>query len=178
MALTVGTDSYVTLTDANTYFTNRLYSDEWSAATDGDKEIALKMATRKIDMQPIIGRKASIDQTLQFPRLLYSDAKQPYGNTVQERLKGTAGLYNLPGWIAEDGVSQDVKDAQCEEAFAILKNGSTANKRAELQRQGVTSFSLGSLSETYSLSSVPFRLLSLEASMMLARYFGGSRVIV
>ena len=53
------------------------------------------------------------------------------------------------GWSYEEDVSQKIKDAVCEEAFAILKFGANANKRQELINQGVKSFNTSNLSETY-----------------------------
>lgn len=48
MALVEGTDTYLTLADANTYWANRSNSD-WAAATDATKEKALREATQYID---------------------------------------------------------------------------------------------------------------------------------
>lgn len=48
MSLTVGTDTYLSLTDANTYWSNRNNAD-WSAAATADKEKALREATQYVD---------------------------------------------------------------------------------------------------------------------------------
>jgi 2-hydroxy-3-keto-5-methylthiopentenyl-1-phosphate phosphatase len=41
-------DSYISLADAETYFTSRLSADEWDAANDGIKEAALQTAFRSL----------------------------------------------------------------------------------------------------------------------------------
>ena len=77
-------------------------------------------------------------------------------------------------WLVETSVSQMVKDAQVEEALSMVTSGATANKRAELQAQGVKSFKLGNLSEDYgsgtsgSISST--KLLSTEAHELMRYY--------
>jgi hypothetical protein len=164
----VGTNSYISLADAKTYASSRLYVDAWTAASDDNKSIALIMATSKIDRQRIRGEKAVYNQTLAFPRAFYLGSRYNRKNGLTiDNVRGE-------GWYVEVAVTQIVKDAVCEEAFAILKAGASGNKRKELQAQGVTSFSLGSLSETYaSGSSIGEKLLSLEARQLLSKYFAG-----
>lgn len=168
VTITVGSNSYISLADAKTYASTRLYVDSWTADTDDNKSIALIMATQKIDRQRLRGEKAVYSQTLAFPRAFYLGNR--YSRTIGLTIDNVRG----EGWYVETAVSQAVKNAVCEEAFAILKSGASANKRRGLQSQGVTSFSLGSLSETYaSGSSVSEKLLSLEARQLLAKYFAG-----
>jgi hypothetical protein len=177
MTLTVNVDSYISVADAEIYFNNILFPEPWTTTDAAVKEKALKQATRKIDTQMLIGRKVDLNQPLQFPRAIYSDTRTLYKTTVQERIRGV-GFYNLPGWIAED-MPQDVLDAVCEEALALIKNGAQAQKRIELQRQGVTRFMLGQFQEQYlgGSSLGGNKLLSVTASQLLARYIGGSRTI-
>lgn len=67
MALTVGTDSYLSLADANTYWSNR-DNDVWSAASDTEKEAALREATQFIDATyEFIGYQVTTN-SLAFPR--------------------------------------------------------------------------------------------------------------
>jgi len=108
---------YVSLTEANEYFSNRLHVDAWSSASDADKEKALRQATKEIDRQLLKGRKTNPSQPLAFPR--YPDAEIP----------------------------QNVKEACCEEALAILESGNS--QRRKLQQEGVQSFTLGNMSESY-----------------------------
>lgn len=172
VTITVGTNSYISVADATTYFSERLYSTAWTGAAADDMAKALIMATRKIDRQKIRGIKAVDTQTLEFPRALYS-----YQDIDPQPIVGAHFDYG-PGWVVEKEVSQDVLDSVCEEAMALLAGGSTANQRAELQAQGVKSFSIGKLSETFRTGVNAERLLSLEAKQLLQRYLSGGAVIV
>lgn len=171
MSLIVGENSYVSVDEATAYFADRLFADEWESSPD--KEKLLIAATRRIDRLPFKGIKADRTQALEFPRALYSYSRgiNPYHDPLRDN------LHTLPGWIVQQDVPQAVKDATCEEAISILKGAQEAAKRADLQRQGVTSFSLGSLSESYSGGSQGIRLMSAEAHDLLAPYLGGGRPI-
>lgn len=133
--------SYVSLAEANEYFSNRLHVDAWAEASDADKEKALAMATKAIDRQPLKGRKTDTAQTLAFPR--YPDTEIPAA----------------------------VKEACCEEALAILESGNS--QRRKLQQEGVQSFTLGNMSETYA-AGVGKGLLSKEAKELLRPWLIGA----
>lgn len=161
VTITVGTNSYISLADANTYFNARLYCDAWTTSTDDNKSKALLMATAKIDRQRLKGEKVDDSQTLQFPREIF------VGRNYMDAYRGE-------GWYTEDAISQDVKNATCEEALKILQNGASANQRLELQQQGVKRFKLGNLEEEYNgTSSTVEKLLSLEARLYLKKYLSG-----
>lgn len=61
-------DSYGTVSEANSYFDNRLNSEAWINAEENYKRQALVMATRAIDRLNFVGEKASSTQDFQFPR--------------------------------------------------------------------------------------------------------------
>jgi len=126
--------SYVSLAEANEYFSNRLHADAWAEASDADKEKALAMATKAIDRQPLKGRKTDPAQEMAFPR--YPDTEVP----------------------------EAVKEACCEEALALLERGNS--QRRKLQQEGVQSFSLGNMSETFAAGAGK-GLLSQEAKELL-----------
>ena len=172
VTITIGTNSYISVADATTYFSERLYSTAFTGAAADDQAKALIMATKKIDRMQIRGVKAVADQTLEFPRALYA-----HGEGYEAPIVGMRHLHGA-GWVVETEVSQDVLDAVCEEAMALLAGGSTANQRAELQAQGVKAFSIGKLSETFKTGISGERLLSLEAKQLLQRYLSGGAVIV
>lgn len=143
-------DSYVTIDEANQYFSSVLNSDEWDAADDIKKEKALKMATRQIDRLPFAGRKLDINQSLEFPRTTTNTA-------------------------FTDGIPNSIAYATCEQALFLLKGGS---KRQELQQQGVKSYSLGDLSETFSDNLSPAeKTICPEALSYLRRFLLGSVAI-
>lgn len=63
-----------------------------------------------------------------------------------------------------------VKEACCEEALAILESGNSQRRR--LQQEGVQSFSLGNMSETYVVGAGK-GLLSQEAKDLLSPWLLG-----
>ena len=165
MAITVNTDTYISLADCTTYLAANYISTDakyvaWLAFTDGNKEILLRQAAKLIDRQPLQGYKYLETQTMEFPRYLYSE----YKNNDQY----VHPLLRTNGFYSDGTVPEAVKNAQCEIALQLAQGPS---ERAEMQRQGVKSFSLGNLSETYTgtHNSIP----SFEAKQLLAPYVGG-----
>lgn len=68
MALTVKTDSYLSVADADQYWSDRNNST-WSAATTANKEKALREATQYLDGAfTFIGEITDTDQALAWPR--------------------------------------------------------------------------------------------------------------
>ena len=104
MALVVGTNSYIDLTDAETYFLHKIHAADWDAATDPTKTDALVSATAMLDRQQWIGAQTAPKpgQALDWPRT---------GVTDEE---GTA--------VASDAVPQFMKDATCELALALIQD--------------------------------------------------------
>jgi len=68
-------------------------------------------------------------------------------------------------------VPEAVKEACCEEALALLERGNSQRRR--LQQEGVQSFSLGNMSETYAAGAGK-GLLSQEAKELLRPWLLGS----
>ena len=136
--------SYVSLAEANEYFSDRLRADAWAETSDADKDKALAMAAKAIDRQPLRGRKTETGQALAFPR--YPDTEVP----------------------------EVVKEACCEEALAMLERGNS--QRRKLQQEGVQSFSLGNMSETYAAGAGK-GLLSQEAKELLRPWLIGALMI-
>ena len=130
--------AYVTLVEATAYFSTRLYTEKWTAATPAEKTAALTMAQADIDALPLLGVRATTTQTAAFPRAYYIRGDR-YGGWEGSALEMDA--------IAGTVTPQCVKDAVCEEALALLKHGDS--ERIRLQEQGVTSASRGDLHETY-----------------------------
>lgn len=181
MAITVGTDTYISLADANTYMSSNYVSTStelttWNALNDGDKEIYLKNATKRIDRQILRGIKAVDSQTLEFPRAIKSnDAYYNYYNVVGVNVS----RYN--GYVVETEVSQFVLDAQVEEAMTLSVEGTSVSSRSKMQQQGVKSFSIDDLSETYgsglSSSYNSTQFMSNTAKELMKYYLAGSVAI-
>jgi len=68
-------------------------------------------------------------------------------------------------------VPEAVKEACCEEALAILERGNS--QRRKLQQEGVQSFTLGNMSETY-IAGAGKGLLSQEAKELLRPWLLGA----
>jgi len=68
MTIIVGTDTYLSVADADTYWSNRNDS-VWSAATDSNKESALREATQYVDGAFNFIGTQKITNTLAWPRL-------------------------------------------------------------------------------------------------------------
>ena len=62
------TNTYISRTDADTYFSTRYNTDDWDRSTDTEKTAALVEATQAIDRLNFCGDKYDADQTLEFPR--------------------------------------------------------------------------------------------------------------
>lgn len=152
MALQVGIDSYVTLTEANEYFDEKLCADEWRTADDITKERALKEACRRINRLAFKGVKASETQLLEFPRMM------PVFNRI-----------GVIGFEDSGEVPEAVKAAQCEEALALLRYGNSARTKA--QEQNVIRVQFGNVTEEYRAS---LKLLSREALELLKPYLAGA----
>jgi len=169
MALIVGTDTYISRTDCDTYLTNQYVSTDakltaWNALSDGDCDVYLRQAAAIIDAQPLQGFKALTTQTMEFPRILYTDANYLLNSNV--RVLDEGGFYTQPA------VPATVKNAQCELALELAQGTtSQASQRAELQRQGVRSYSIGKLSETLTGGSAD--IVSYKARQFLQPFTGG-----
>jgi hypothetical protein len=66
--VTVGTNCYISVADATTYYDSILDAEPWDDATAANKARALLMATKAIDNLNYVGDKADEDQALEFPR--------------------------------------------------------------------------------------------------------------
>lgn len=68
MTLILFENTFVTLTEAENYFSGRPNSDLWTNLSNSEKEQALHFATLKINTLPFVGSKLSASQPLEFPR--------------------------------------------------------------------------------------------------------------
>ncbi len=168
-------NSYVSLAEADAYFAARLHAEAWDASSGSDREKALLTACRCIEAHRLqvhrrpylypgepadtLDRRydwlapVSPDQALSFPR---------------RRDQDRTGAYEIP---------QPVRDAQCEEALALLAQGAEAARRQALQAAGVTGFSVDGLSESYASGSGRQLLVSGEARVLLAPFVDRGGVI-
>ncbi len=134
MAITVGTDSFLSVGDADSYMAARLYSTTWSGATTADKEKALKMATAFLNRERWQGTITSTSQLLAWPRQGAVDAE------------GRA--------IASTIIPQPVRDATAELALNLL----TEDRTADDGNRGVRAVTAGSVKVEYA-GAAPVRRL-------------------
>ena len=79
VTITVNSNSYVTLEEANSILELFFDNAEWTALTDEQKTVALINAATKIDNMYLKGKKLSDNQEMQFPR--------DWETTVSEKIK-------------------------------------------------------------------------------------------
>lgn len=95
-------DSYLSLTDASTYFTNHANPTAWVGATTAVQEASLRYAARWLDMKfTWIGYIGIFTQNLGWPRI-YARFDHDEGHTL-------------------DAVPGRLKEAQCEAALSHIK---------------------------------------------------------
>jgi hypothetical protein len=164
-------NSYVTAVEADAYMANRLNVTAWTAATADQRAQALIMACRAIGRLRIRCHRPA--RAGVFGNVSYYDEYAPYRDTQALPFPRVADV-NASGAVI---IPLPVKDAQCEEALAVLAMGDDATRRATLQAQGVTSFSVPGLSETYKAGARGTALVSAEALALLAPYIDSTAVI-
>ncbi|MBI2239623.1 MAG: hypothetical protein HYU59_02340 [Magnetospirillum gryphiswaldense] len=145
MALTVGIDSFITLEQAEAYFTGRLYILDWSGAASGDKEKALKMAARTLNRLRWRGSLTSESQVMAWPRQGVID---PEGREIT--------VTTIP---------QDIKDAQAEMALAMLREDLTADD----SNRGVKRVKAGTVEVEYN-GEAPAKSLPDAVQELLSPY--------
>lgn len=121
-------NSYVTVAEATAYFEGRLDSaGTWDAAVSGatTEDVALVMATARLELEDYAGIPTTTTQRLKWPRLGTYDSKGDY--------------------LDSDVVPRCVKEATYELALALLQNESLLD---ETGLKAFTQVSAGSLSFT------------------------------
>lgn len=153
---------YVTVSEADTYIEQYFLSTNelrllWEALSIADKSVLLRKSFQLIEMLPFTGHKISTEQTTAWPRC-------PWG----------------------DEVPNDIKYAQIEQAITSTDEASNeeAHQYAKLWSWGVSSYSIGNLSETLSeggynpLGAQATGITSTTAQKLLKPYLQGSYRIV
>lgn len=144
-------DSYI-----STHYTSKSAAcKRWNALSEDDKAVYLNNAFDSIECLKFGGRKAVPEQETAFPRLPYQ-----YGHT-------------------DSGAPERVKSAEIELALYLSdeKKQESSEKRSKLIADGVKSFSLGDLSESYGDNVQSASKSSIydckKAAILLAPYLSG-----
>jgi len=149
-AVVTGADSYISQSDADTYFTEHGAPSAWTGLTSDEKDSALRYACIALEgMFNWSGEIVSLTQPRSWPR---SGASDNDGRT-----------------IAADSIDQRLKDAQCE--LALLHTSSALN--ASYDRGGaVKSEQVGPIRTEY------FQGASAEPSLpIISRIVGGLGIL-
>lgn len=149
MTITVGTDTYVTLVEATAYIDNYYATTDaqymaWSAASDANKEVYLRNATRSLERLFFVGRKYADNQTLSFPRV----TPQPFPN---RRLEGSAPACS-PYYLGDGNIPSAIKYAQIEEALELASPTAATTKQSQMSG-AVSRVQIGHFSESYNTRS-------------------------
>ncbi len=145
--LTVGTDSYITVDEADKYLKCVDGSDSWFSLDEDKKEFNLRRAAWNIDALPLNSYKSSIYQDMQFPR----------------------GL--------EKEVPEQVKLAQVLEALALSNVQSAQRRQLRADGITSVTLGSASESYSGSIGRADLSLISSEAYKLLRRWLRGSVVI-
>lgn len=149
---------YVTVAYADEYVNKHfLYTDPesegWLSLGEEDKSVLLLRSFEAIDMLPFSGRTMHVGQTKAFPRFPY------------------------------DIIPDAIKAAQVENAVALLDTQASDDSKfyESLRRNGVKSYSIGSLSESIGdiSGSAAYQtgVVSPKAARLLQPYLGGGYTI-
>lgn len=153
MTLVVGTNTYISLADANSYFAARLQSDAWEAASTHDREVALQQATRGIErLEPAgwfgvpVNTPGTAAQPLQWPRYNVPNRRAGGSEIREDYLPIDAGTVYDSATIPTP-----LEEATCEEALELLKRAQDPGDLPAQRdnRKGIKSISIGGGSVSY-----------------------------
>jgi hypothetical protein len=152
--------AYISTDDATTWLTAHVtHIDDWTN-NESKQAAALEEASDAIDSLPLKGQRYSDIQEREFPRIP-DMAARVYSYDSEAYVQGPPIDYSV--------VPQEVLDACCLEALAILQWGNSWRRKNQVQ--GVTQISLGGVQESYSSSC---KLLSKKATEKLRFWIAGA----
>ena len=158
MALTVGTNSYVSLAEANAYFTDRIDTAAWTAADDTMKSQALVTATCILEDEPWTGYVSSRTQNLAWPRTGY------FYDPSDGLFRNLSELGDVP---------DRVKKATYELAYHLVNNDGLLDSTSGVDSIRVGEIELRGLSGSASSPSVITRTVAVQINPLLEG--GGGR---
>jgi len=167
-------NTYVDTVDGDAYFDNRLDAAKWNGAVAADKQRALLMAAKLLQLENWLGEKVATTQALAWPRIGvpkldgisfgYSDSAYGYGYGY-----GYGSYYAGEIYLTTE-IPQQVKDAQCELALDLLSGQTTVGGAPQIE-----SFSLDNLS--VKLSSAGSGSQDSKATLMIATLVRGNEIV-
>jgi len=174
MSITVGTDTYITVAEADDHVELFYPSTDaqrlaWADLDEADKEVALRKAAKAMNTLKYTGCKVDDDQALAFPRCY-----------VNQNTRSDIQTKYLGGWDCQDEVPEDVKEAQAEEALELAVPSGASSHAKDIQR-GITSKSVLHATESYAgvePGGIAATIANPKAQRLLEPYMGGGYEIV
>lgn len=125
-------ESYLSVTDCDTYHTNHGDSSDWSGATTAEKEEALRMATQYIDIEygpRWKGYRANDDQALAWPRydVTDNDGYAVDSDDIPARLEDATAEAALRHITETNGLIPDISEPGTIKEYSV-KAGPVAKK--------------------------------------------------
>jgi len=160
MTLTLNTNSYVTLVEADTYFETRIDSANWTAAIDSVQEAALVTATAIVDNHAWIGSVVSSSQALAWPRnnAIYNDTRLGLNVTIGNTV-----------------IPDQVKEAVYEQALHLIDNEDLLqNKSQTFESISVGSISISDSDSTPNIPVKPALVLKKIRPLLNKAYASGT----
>lgn len=143
MALQVGTNAYISVAEAETYFADRLDVAAWTDARDDQKAQALVTATSVLDDKTWSGYAVSEEQSLAFPRV---------GTYFDPKLGSISSL-------GSDRAMTRIKRATCELAYHLLNNDGLLDNTGSIENLTVGSINLSKVKAAAEVPSVVSNLI-------------------
>lgn len=144
--MSINTEYYGTLEEANDYFSMRLHETAWTDADAADKPKALWAATQIIDTLNYKGRKATVYTLLEADEDAEDEEiREAEADQVLEFPRG-----------ADTEVPEAIRRACYEIAHSLLDG---KDPELELENLGISSQGYSSVRTTYSRSQVPIEHL-------------------
>ena len=154
MALVLGTNTYVTMAEADAYFDTRIDAGAWINADADDHESALVTATLLLDENQFIGVAVSSTQSLAWPRkdAIYFDPK-----------------LGMEKSVTTDTYPKRVKVATFELALQLLTNENLLdNKTQTFERIKVGSIEIeDSTKDVLKIPVLPLRIKKLLSPLLV-----------
>lgn len=141
MALVKGTNAYVTVVEADAYFSDRLDADAWSNADSTKKAQALITASLMLNDLEWAGTAVSGSQGLAFPR---------NGEFFDTRLGSTDVM---------DPVPKRIENACMEQAYHLLLNTGILDDTGSLDALAVSGINLSAIKAAERMSPLCNRLV-------------------
>lgn len=155
--------NYATVSEANDYISTHYVSTDplrikWESLDEADKEIYLTLSTEAINSLPWPGRKKDISQENAFPRI---NQKEVPKSIIYACIENTIML-------SDEKVTEEI------------------NTYRKLKMQGISSYTIGNLSESFFSSNsynsndlfyVNSGIISSKAQQFLKPFMGGGYII-